>query len=117
MREIKEHNPYKRRAKSLNNSARIRKAPGRVTAGDLERVVTAHGLNCFYCNVEIDFNHSANHDIDWTGLAKPATFDHVIPLSQQGENRPVNLVPCCTRCNNKKGDRPADTISNYNPNW
>ena len=42
------------------------------------------------------------------GQAKPAaelTLDHVIPRSRGGHTDWDNLVACCHRCNNLKGDR------------
>lgn len=38
--------------------------------------------------------------------AKPAsTIDHVVPRSKGGQDSWENLVACCLRCNNAKGDR------------
>ncbi len=36
------------------------------------------------------------------------TLDHVIPRSRAGESAWENLVACCHRCNNKKGNRTPD---------
>ena len=36
------------------------------------------------------------------------TIDHVIPRSRGGENTWSNLVTCCKRCNQKKGNRTPD---------
>jgi 5-methylcytosine-specific restriction endonuclease McrA len=33
------------------------------------------------------------------------TIDHVVPTSRGGEDVWENVVTCCMRCNNKKGDR------------
>ena len=33
------------------------------------------------------------------------TLDHVVPRSRGGSNTWENLVACCLRCNNRKGDR------------
>lgn len=39
-------------------------------------------------------------------ISRPAsTVDHVIPLSRGGTNNRLNLVGCCNRCNQKKGDK------------
>ena len=35
----------------------------------------------------------------------PLTLDHVIPRTRGGSNDWDNLVCCCTKCNNFKGDR------------
>lgn len=34
-----------------------------------------------------------------------STIDHVLPRSRGGSDTWENLVSCCLRCNNKKGDR------------
>jgi 5-methylcytosine-specific restriction endonuclease McrA len=36
------------------------------------------------------------------------TIDHVIPRSRGGENTWTNLVTCCKRCNQKKGNRTPE---------
>lgn len=40
--------------------------------------------------------------------AKELTMDHVIPKSRGGEPVWTNLVACCRKCNNKKGDRTPE---------
>lgn len=51
--------------------------------------------------------------------AKPAnTIDHVQPKSRGGKDTWENLVACCLRCNNKKGDKTLSEIGwtlNYSP--
>ncbi len=37
-----------------------------------------------------------------------ATIDHIVPLSQGGRSTWENLVNCCTRCNQRKGDRTPE---------
>jgi 5-methylcytosine-specific restriction endonuclease McrA len=34
------------------------------------------------------------------------TRDHVVPQSKGGPTTPDNLVPCCSRCNRRKADKP-----------
>src|SRR4051812_56711 len=36
------------------------------------------------------------------------TLDHVVPRSRAGESAWENLVACCHRCNNRKGNRTPD---------
>lgn len=38
------------------------------------------------------------------------TVDHVIPRSRGGADSWANLVACCVRCNNKKGDRTPEEM-------
>jgi len=39
-----------------------------------------------------------------------STIDHVIPKSKGGGDSWENLVACCLKCNNKKGDRTLNEI-------
>ena len=38
------------------------------------------------------------------------TLDHVMPRSRGGESNWENLVACCHRCNNRKGDRMPEEV-------
>lgn len=57
-------------------------------------IFTRDGHRCVYCG--------ATH--------LPLTIDHVIPRVRGGTNDWENLVCCCTKCNNFKGDRTPDEI-------
>jgi 5-methylcytosine-specific restriction endonuclease McrA len=48
------------------------------------------GANCIYCYNELDKEN--------------ATADHIIPISDGGNNCQVNLVVCCKDCNNQRGN-------------
>lgn len=49
-----------------------------------------------------------NHRCGYCGQAA-STIDHVQPRSRGGEDSWENLIACCLRCNNAKGDRtPAE---------
>lgn len=39
-----------------------------------------------------------------------STIDHILPRSRGGEDSWENLVACCLRCNNTKGDRTPQEI-------
>ena len=43
--------------------------------------------------------------------AAAATIDHVLPRSRGGKDTWENLVACCLRCNNLKGDRTPHEMS------
>jgi hypothetical protein len=45
---------------------------------------------CLYCNQKLTKTN--------------ITTDHIIPLSKGGNNCQVNLVACCTKCNNERGN-------------
>lgn len=55
-------------------------------------IFTRDGNRCVYCG--------ATH--------LPLTIDHVIPRTRGGSNDWDNLVCCCTRCNNLKGDHTPE---------
>ena len=53
------------------------------------------GANCIYCDSKL------NHE--------NATADHIIPISDGGNNCQVNLVVCCKDCNNERGNMDFQT--------
>lgn len=55
-------------------------------------IFTRDGFRCVYCG--------ASH--------LPLTLDHVVPRVKGGRNEWDNLVCCCTKCNNFKGDRKPE---------
>ena len=56
----------------------------------------AHGFRCAYC----------------TGTFRTAelTFDHVVPKMRKGLTVWSNLVPACSPCNNRKGDKSPERV-------
>lgn len=59
-------------------------------------------------------------------LRPATTVDHVVPRSRGGADAWENLVACCQRCNNRKGDHtPAEMgwtlrltpVTPYDPAW
>ena len=60
----------------------------------LELVQTSREENketsCVYCDVVLNESN--------------ATADHIIPISDGGNNCQVNLVVCCKNCNNQRGN-------------
>lgn len=44
----------------------------------------------------------------YCGSPKNLTLDHIIPRSRGGDVSWKNLVTCCYKCNNSKGDRTPD---------
>ncbi len=53
--------------------------------------------NCWYCGAPT--NPFRNFEVD-----------HFIPLAKGGTDDDSNLVPACSRCNGRKGDRDAESI-------
>jgi len=47
-----------------------------------------------------------NHACQYCGKSGSAlTIDHVVPKSRGGADSWENMIACCARCNNRKGDR------------
>lgn len=78
------------------------------------------GARCFYCKREVaPISHTRKRYrivcikkqwFTWawtdgtTHTALIATIDHVVPLSQGGDNKKGNLVLCCIGCNGRRND-------------
>jgi 5-methylcytosine-specific restriction endonuclease McrA len=71
----------------------------RVTSGDRRRAVARllqrDGNVCYYCRE------------DFTEEVLP-TIDHILPVSQGGDNRLANLVLACDWCNRHRGTKTID---------
>ena len=69
----------------------VRIPSGRNVPVSRRGVLRSDGQRCAYCS------------------SSASTIDHVLPRSRGGEDSWENLVACCLRCNNVKGDRtPAE---------
>jgi 5-methylcytosine-specific restriction endonuclease McrA len=67
------------------------------------------GFNCKYCNTHLDIYATAG----MIGLIPAISLDHIIPLSNGGNNKLSNLQLICHRCNivkNKIHPDHFDTI-------
>jgi 5-methylcytosine-specific restriction endonuclease McrA len=63
----------------------------RRTSGYAKTFIDTHDESkCLYC--EIDLNNDN------------ATADHIIPISNGGNNTQVNLIVCCNDCNSERGN-------------
>lgn len=87
-------NPEKSRALVLNYQSRKRKAPGRHTAADIERIREEQRGMCRVCSA----------DLSATGYH----IDHMTPLARGGSNWPENLCLLCPSCNCRKRDQTLD---------
>ena len=63
-------------------------------------LVKQHGNECFYCTRSFE-------EVDG-GEERLRTLDHLTPLSRGGTHFITNLVLCCTKCNNAKGNMTLD---------
>ena len=68
----------------------VRAPHGRAVPVSRRGVLRRDGHRCSYC---------AGH---------ASTVDHVVPRSRGGTDAWENLVACCVRCNNAKGDRTPE---------
>lgn len=85
--EVKHQPPRQRRASLRRSIDRATKA----------KVWAKTDGNCWYCGTPT--NPFRNFEVD-----------HYIPVSRGGTGELGNLVPCCSRCNAKKGNRGAETL-------
>jgi 5-methylcytosine-specific restriction endonuclease McrA len=79
------------RVSSLNYIARKQKSAGSFTASEWHALLDRYGHKCLWC-----------------GSLHKLCADHVIPLSQGGDNTIGNIQPLCARCNQRKGTRDLD---------
>ncbi len=68
----------------------VRTPRGRTVPVSRRGVLRRDGHRCAYCG------------------AHAGTVDHVLPRSRGGAETWLNLVACCVRCNNTKGDRTPE---------
>lgn len=47
---------------------------------------------CIYCGSPLNMEN--------------ATTDHIVPISEKGNNCQVNLIVCCKKCNGERGNLP-----------
>lgn len=59
-----------------------------------QRAFRRENGRCFYCDRPLIYHH--------------ATMDHIKPKSQGGKLEIGNIVIACFKCNNRRGDYPAD---------
>lgn len=87
---------YRRKFKNLNNFVVIAlkyngKNVKRRTSGFAKEFVTSHkNAKCIYCSTKLTLEN--------------ATTDHIIPISNGGNNSQVNLIVCCESCNTERGN-------------
>lgn len=62
-------------------------------------VIRNRKSKCFYCETKL--------------TEENATADHIIPISEGGNNSQVNLVVCCKSCNNERGNEKFNKFLQY----
>lgn len=66
----------------------LNKVINELTKEQWEDIMYLYNYKCVYCH-----------------LSNGNTIDHIIPLSKLGDHAYWNVVPCCKKCNSKKGNR------------
>ena len=101
---------YRRRYKMMENFVVIGlkyngKNVRRRTSGFAKEFLEENmDANCIYCDIELNNDN--------------ATADHIIPISKGGNNTQVNLVVCCKKCNNERGNLDfKDFLELKNPKY
>lgn len=62
----------------------------RTTGFAKEFIDNNKNARCIYCEKKLNYEN--------------ATTDHIIPISEGGNNSQVNLMVCCFSCNNERGN-------------
>lgn len=63
----------------------------RRTSGFAKEFVNSHrNSKCIYCKTSLTLEN--------------ATADHIVPISEGGNNSQVNLIVCCENCNSERGN-------------
>lgn len=77
----------------------------RRTSGYAKGFISEHEeTKCIYCESELNMNN--------------VTSDHIIPISNKGNNCQVNIIVCCTDCNNQRGNIPFNEYLKFkNPKY
>jgi len=90
-------NPDKVKVNTAKRRARLRAAPGKLTAADVMAQYKTQRGTCFYCPQSLA--HVNFH------------VDHYYPLSRGGSNEPSNIVLACPPCNKAKYNKlPSEFI-------
>jgi 5-methylcytosine-specific restriction endonuclease McrA len=71
-----------------------RRIPHQTRALSRKNILMRDRFTCQYCHRALP--------------SSELTLDHVIPRSRSGESAWENLVACCHRCNNRKGNRTPE---------
>lgn len=85
-RTWRERNPDAVAAMARRRRARVRGAPGTVTAKEWQELLEEFDYRCAYCNRD-----------------ELLEMDHMMPISRGGHHTKENVVPACVPCNRSKG--------------
>jgi 5-methylcytosine-specific restriction endonuclease McrA len=85
------NHPEEKRALTRQRRAKVRNAPGIISAEEWKTVVELYGPACLCC-----------------GEIKPLTMDHIVPIDCGGSHTVDNVQPLCLSCNSSKGTKTID---------
>lgn len=77
----------------------------RRTCGYAKEFITIHSeAKCLYCDSKLTVSN--------------ATADHIIPISNGGNNAQINIIVCCKSCNSERGNLPfKEYLDMKNPKY
>jgi 5-methylcytosine-specific restriction endonuclease McrA len=87
---------YRKKFKDLENFVVIglkysgKKVKRRTSGFAKEFVESNKNAKCIYCKIKL--------------TPENATTDHIVPISNGGNNSQVNLIVCCDKCNSERGN-------------
>lgn len=93
------HNPSAEQVEANRGVDRYRKELSRDTEL-LSAIRKRDGAHCRYCGVEVNWKDRRS--------SVGGTYDHLVPVSQGGENTYDNVVVSCRGCNQRKGPRTPE---------
>jgi 5-methylcytosine-specific restriction endonuclease McrA len=101
---------YRKKYKHLKNFVVIGlkwngKNVKRRTTGFAKEFINNHrNSTCIYCETKLN--------------SENATTDHIIPISEGGNNSQINLMVCCFDCNNERGNTEfVEYLRQKNPKY
>jgi len=85
-------NPERCRAKSHRRRAKIANLPYDLTSEEWQTILAEYNFSCAYCGE----------------TTENLQQEHVVPVAQGGGYTKDNIVPACSKCNFRKGNRTPE---------
>ena len=85
-----------------------RSCQGKYKKSSQTEIILGCPLDTFICHLQFQFKPNMTLENHGQGPGK-WNMDHIIPISDGGNNCQVNLVVCCKDCNNERGNMDFKT--------